>query len=124
MSGSTGPTSAVWVDVIEIERVEAALARFGERFLRRVYTAEEAAFCRGRVHELAARVGAQEAGGEGGGAWGGDGGAPPPPRQAAGVPVRAGAGAGGADRAGGAGREHEPLAGVRGGVRRGAIAGP
>ena len=61
MSASTGPTSAVGVDVIEIERVEAALGRFGERFLRRVYTAEEAAFCRGRVHELAARFAAKEA---------------------------------------------------------------
>src|SRR3990172_8925546 len=61
MSASTGPTSAVGVDVIEIGRVEAALARFGERFLRRVYTAEEAAFCRGRVHELAARFAAKEA---------------------------------------------------------------
>ena len=61
MSASTGPTSAVGVDVIEIERVEAALARFGDRFLRRVYTAEEAAFCRGRVHELAARFAAKEA---------------------------------------------------------------
>src|SRR3989304_8303165 len=61
MSASTGPTSAIGVDVIEIERVEAALARFGERFLRRVYTAEEAAFCRGRVHELAARFAAKEA---------------------------------------------------------------
>ena len=61
MSASTGPTSAVGVDVIEIERVEVALARFGERFLRRVYTAEEAAFCRGRVHELAARFAAKEA---------------------------------------------------------------
>ena len=61
MSASTGPMSAVGVDVIEIERVEAALGRFGERFLRRVYTAEEAAFCRGRVHELAARFAAKEA---------------------------------------------------------------
>jgi len=61
MSASTGPTSAIGVDVIEIERVEAALGRFGERFLRRVYTAEEAAFCRGRVHELAARFAAKEA---------------------------------------------------------------
>ena len=61
MSGSSGPQSAVGVDVIEIERVEAALGRFGERFLRRVYTAEEAAFCRGRVHELAARFAAKEA---------------------------------------------------------------
>ncbi len=61
MSASTGPANAVGVDVIEIERVAAALARFGERFLRRVYTAEEAAFCRGRVHELAARFAAKEA---------------------------------------------------------------
>src|SRR3990172_4907052 len=61
MSASTGGRSGGGVDVIEIERVEAALARFGERFLRRVYTAEEAAFCRGRVHELAARFAAKEA---------------------------------------------------------------
>ena len=61
MSARAGPSNAVGVDVIEIERVEAALARFGERFLRRVYTAEEAAFCRGRVHELAARFAAKEA---------------------------------------------------------------
>jgi len=61
MSASTGPTSAVGVDIIEIDRVAAALAKFGERFLRRVYTAEEAAFCRGRVHELAARFAAKEA---------------------------------------------------------------
>src|SRR3990170_6958843 len=61
MSASSGPQSAVGVDIIEIERVEAALGRFGERFLRRVYTAEEAAFCRGRVHELAARFAAKEA---------------------------------------------------------------
>src|SRR3972149_398056 len=61
MSARAGPSNAVGVDVIEIERVEAALAKFGERFLRRVYTREEAAFCRGRVHELAARFAAKEA---------------------------------------------------------------
>src|SRR3990172_8192574 len=61
MSARAGPSNAVGVDVIEIERVEAALARFGERFLRRVYTAEEAAFCRGRVHGRAARCAAKEA---------------------------------------------------------------
>src|SRR3990172_6571005 len=53
--------NAVGVDVIEIERVGKALERFGERFLRRVYTEAEAAFCRGRVHELAARFAAKEA---------------------------------------------------------------
>ena len=32
-----------------------------ERFLKRVYTPEEAAYCRGRVNELAARFAAKEA---------------------------------------------------------------
>ena len=61
MSANGDPRSAVGVDIIEIERVEAALKRFGERFLGRVYTAVEVAFCRGRVHELAARFAAKEA---------------------------------------------------------------
>jgi holo-[acyl-carrier protein] synthase len=53
--------NAVGVDIIEIQRIEAALAKFGERFLRRVYTPLEAAFCRGRSSELAARFAAKEA---------------------------------------------------------------
>ena len=53
--------NAVGVDIIETDRVRAALERFGERFLRRVYSPVEAAFCRGRVHELAARFAAKEA---------------------------------------------------------------
>src|SRR3972149_5084332 len=53
MSASPGPTSAVGVDVIEIERVEAALARFGERVLRGVETAEGGGVCRGGGPELA-----------------------------------------------------------------------
>ncbi len=61
MSVNGDPRSAVGVDIIEIERVEAALKRFGARFLGRVYTAVEVAFCRGRVHELAARFAAKEA---------------------------------------------------------------
>jgi holo-[acyl-carrier protein] synthase len=52
---------AVGIDVIEIDRVRAVLRRHPERFLRRVYTAEEVAFCRGRVPELAARFAAKEA---------------------------------------------------------------
>ena len=54
-------TSAVGVDIIEIKRIERALAKFGPRFLRRVYTELEAAFCRGRTSELAARFAAKEA---------------------------------------------------------------
>ena len=49
------------VDIIEIRRIERALERHGRRFLERVYTLEEVAFCRGRVSELAARFAAKEA---------------------------------------------------------------
>jgi holo-[acyl-carrier protein] synthase len=52
---------AVGIDVIEIARVKSVLARHPERFLERVYTREEVAFCRGRVPELAARFAAKEA---------------------------------------------------------------
>ena len=49
------------VDIIEIERVADALRRWGPRFLDRVYTPAEAAYCRGRVRELAVRFAAKEA---------------------------------------------------------------
>lgn len=49
------------VDLIEVERIETALARYGERFLTRVYTEGELAYCRGRPHELATRFAAKEA---------------------------------------------------------------
>ncbi len=52
---------ATGVDIIEIARIEASLARFGERFLQRVYTPLEVAFCRGRTSELAARFAGKEA---------------------------------------------------------------
>lgn len=52
---------AVGIDVIEIDRVRAVLERHPGRFLERVYTPEEVAFCRGRVPELAARFAAKEA---------------------------------------------------------------
>jgi len=52
---------AVGIDVIEIERVRRVLQRHPQRFLERVYTPEEVAFCRGRVAELAARFAAKEA---------------------------------------------------------------
>ena len=55
------PTSAVGIDIIEIDRVGQALERHGRRFLARVYTPLEVAFCRGRVPELAARFAAKEA---------------------------------------------------------------
>ncbi len=52
---------AVGIDMIAIPRVRKVLDRHGQRFLQRVYTPEEAAFCRGRVPELAVRFAAKEA---------------------------------------------------------------
>lgn len=52
---------AVGIDVIEIARVRKVLERHPQRFLSRVFTEEEVAFCRGRVPELAARFAAKEA---------------------------------------------------------------
>ena len=52
---------AAGVDIIEISRIKASLARFGDRFLHRVYTPLEVAFCRGRASELAARFAGKEA---------------------------------------------------------------
>lgn len=54
----------VGIDLIETERIEAALERHGARFLRRVFTDEEQAVCarrRQRTLCLAARFAAKEA---------------------------------------------------------------
>ena len=52
---------AIGVDIVEIERVESAVKRGGERFLRRVYTETELRTCRDRVSSLASRFAAKEA---------------------------------------------------------------
>ncbi len=49
------------IDAIEIDRVRKTLERHPERFLRRVYTELEIAYCRGRLGELAVRFAAKEA---------------------------------------------------------------
>ncbi len=49
------------VDLVEIDRIEAAAARWGERFFKRVYTDAERDHCRNRIPELAARFAAKEA---------------------------------------------------------------
>jgi holo-[acyl-carrier protein] synthase len=54
-------TLATGVDLVEIPRVERLLARYGNRFLRRVYSPDEIRFSRGRPPELAARFAAKEA---------------------------------------------------------------
>ena len=48
-------------DILFIPRVTAAIDRFGERYLQRIYTPSELAYCRGRVPELAVRFAAKEA---------------------------------------------------------------
>ena len=49
------------IDLIEIPRLRAALERFGERFLERIFTPHEIAECRGRAEALAACFAAKEA---------------------------------------------------------------
>jgi len=53
------------VDLIEVERIARSIERFGERFLRRVYTDHEIAYCSRRrvsAESYAARFAAKEAG--------------------------------------------------------------
>lgn len=52
---------AAGIDAIELIRVEKTLKRHPERFLTRVFTDLEIAFCRGRVRELAVRFAGKEA---------------------------------------------------------------
>jgi holo-[acyl-carrier protein] synthase len=53
------------VDLIEIERIAQSIERYGERFLQRIYTAQEIAYCsrkRANAESYAARFAAKEAG--------------------------------------------------------------
>lgn len=56
-----GHVLTVGVDIVEIGRVEAAIGRRGERFLRRIFTEAELALYRGRIAELAVRFAGKEA---------------------------------------------------------------
>lgn len=49
------------VDAAEIPRIAQALQRHGQRFLDRVYTADEQRYCRERPQRLAGRFAAKEA---------------------------------------------------------------
>jgi len=51
----------IGVDIIEIARLEKAIARWGEGFLRRVYTDPELRLYRKKLSSLAARFAAKEA---------------------------------------------------------------
>jgi holo-[acyl-carrier protein] synthase len=53
------------VDLIEIERIAHSIERYGDRFLRRIYTENEIAYCsrkRDSAESFAARFAAKEAG--------------------------------------------------------------
>ena len=49
------------VDIIEIDRIRGVAERYGQRFLRRIYTDRESAYCKGRAPQLATRFAAKEA---------------------------------------------------------------
>ncbi len=49
------------VDLIEIDRIERGIARHGQRFLDRFFTAREQAYCNGRFDSLAGRFAVKEA---------------------------------------------------------------
>lgn len=53
--------TSIGVDIVEIRRVESAVSRAGERFLRRVYTESELRTCQDRLSSLASRFAAKEA---------------------------------------------------------------
>ena len=53
------------IDIVEVPRLAATLERFGERFLKRVFTAAEIRYCdskTNRAERYAARFAAKEAG--------------------------------------------------------------
>jgi holo-[acyl-carrier protein] synthase len=55
----------IGIDLIEVDRIRAAHQRWGERFLRKVFTESEAAYClrkKDPYPSLAARFAAKEAG--------------------------------------------------------------
>jgi holo-[acyl-carrier protein] synthase len=55
----------IGVDLVRVDRLARALERYGERFLRRVFTDREIAYCQGRakqgVYQFAQRFAAKEA---------------------------------------------------------------
>lgn len=49
------------VDLIEIDRIQKAIDRHGDRFLQRIFTPSEIAYCKNRMESLAGRFAAKEA---------------------------------------------------------------
>jgi holo-[acyl-carrier protein] synthase len=53
--------SYIGIDIIEISRVREVISRWGDRFMRRIYTAAELELYRCRVESLAVRFAGKEA---------------------------------------------------------------
>jgi holo-[acyl-carrier protein] synthase len=49
------------VDLIEVTRIQETIARYGDRFLNRIFTSGELAYGSGKPQSLAARFAAKEA---------------------------------------------------------------
>ncbi len=54
-------TQYIGVDIVEIDRIQKAIARWGETFLQRVYTESELELYRKKPSSLAARFACKEA---------------------------------------------------------------
>ena len=54
-------TTELGIDIIKVDRIRSALARFGDRFPRRILTEAENAYVRDRPENLAGRWAAKEA---------------------------------------------------------------
>ncbi|HEY2888898.1 MAG TPA: holo-ACP synthase [Candidatus Limnocylindrales bacterium] len=54
-------TTELGIDIIRIDRIRAALAKFGDRFSNRVLTPAERSYVRGRAETMAGRWAAKEA---------------------------------------------------------------
>jgi holo-[acyl-carrier protein] synthase len=64
MQGRLGKGVRVGIDLVAVAEVSGAIAAFGDRYLRRIYTAAELAYCqaaRDPAAHLAARFAAKEA---------------------------------------------------------------
>ena len=58
------PVRGIGIDICKVDRIAESLARFGERMEKRLFTADELAYCRGfkdPMPHLAARFAAKEA---------------------------------------------------------------
>ena len=61
-AGAMGDSSVYHgIDIVEIDRISHAITRWGDKFLRRVFTERELADAAGRTSSLAARFAAKEA---------------------------------------------------------------